>query len=114
MAVEIVEIDVLDRAETSRFAVSVLVSVLALVVAETFEQFPNRLGRQLEQDFPAFTQAHPLHWPVLLHLQHTTIFQINHQHINAVKFTVRIPQSSEETTILRTSALSRTQLPKKT
>ena len=41
----------------------------------TLEQLPNynRLGRQLEQSFPAFTQAHPLHWPVLLQRQHTTI-----------------------------------------
>ena len=46
---------------------------MALIAGETFEQLPNRLGRQFEQRFPAFTQAHPLHWPVLLHLQHSTI-----------------------------------------
>ena len=33
-------------------------------------QVPSLLGRQLEQGFPAFTQAHPLQEPVLLHLQH--------------------------------------------
>ena len=33
-------------------------------------QMPSLLGRQLEQGFPAFTQAHPLQEPVLLHLQH--------------------------------------------
>ena len=40
----------------------------------TFRQVPSLLGRQLEHDFPAFTQAQPLQEPVLLHLQHDTIF----------------------------------------
>ena len=41
-----------------------------------FWQVPNRPGRQSEQCFPAFTQAHPLHWPVRLHLQQTTMVPI--------------------------------------
>ena len=62
--------------------VEVVVVVVVVVVVShetgswrrpTLEQLPNRLGRQLEQSFPAFTQAHPLHWPVLLQRQHTTI-----------------------------------------
>ena len=39
-------------------------------VDEQFTQEPILLGRQFEQGFPAFTQAHPLQVPVLLHLQH--------------------------------------------
>ena len=35
-----------------------------------FLQVPNLLGRQFIHDFPAFTQAQPLHRPDLLHLQH--------------------------------------------
>ena len=35
-----------------------------------FIQEPILLGRQFEQGLPAFTQAHPLQMPVLLHLQH--------------------------------------------
>ena len=35
-----------------------------------FEQEPRLLGRQLIHFLPAFTQAQPLHKPVLLHLQH--------------------------------------------
>ena len=45
------------------FTVGVVVDV-----EETFEQLPSLLGRQLEHCFPAFTQAQPLHEPVLLHL----------------------------------------------
>ena len=45
-------------------------------VEETFKQVPILLGKQLEQGFPAFTQAQPLHEPVLLHLQQATIFPI--------------------------------------
>ena len=37
---------------------------------ERLAQVPSLLGRQFEQGFPAFTQAHPLQEPVLLHLQH--------------------------------------------
>ena len=37
---------------------------------EQFAQDPSLLGRQFVQGFPAFTQAHPLQEPVLLHLQH--------------------------------------------
>lgn len=45
----------------------------ALEVAffDTFAQLPSLLGRQFTHDLPAFTQAQPLHKPVLLHLQHT-------------------------------------------
>ena len=53
-----------DVADTWRFAGS------SLVADGLLEQLPNRLGRQFEQNFPAFTQAHPLHRPALLHLQH--------------------------------------------
>ena len=35
-----------------------------------FLQVPNLLGRQFIHDFPALTQAQPLHKPDLLHLQH--------------------------------------------
>jgi len=37
---------------------------------DVFLQVPNLLGRQFVHDFPAFTQAQPLHKPDLLHLQH--------------------------------------------
>ena len=40
---------------------------------EMFEHLPSLLGRQLEHCFLAFTQAQPLHEPVRLHLQHSTI-----------------------------------------
>ena len=49
------------------------VTVPGVGVEETFEQLPSLLGRQLEHCFPAFTQAQPLHEPVLLHLQQRTI-----------------------------------------
>ena len=39
-------------------------------VLELLVQDPSLLGRQFAQGFPAFTQAHPLQEPVLLHLQH--------------------------------------------
>ena len=42
-------------------------------VGETLTQLPSLLGRQFTQDFPAFTQAQPLHKPDLLHLQHTIL-----------------------------------------
>ena len=42
-------------------------------VGRAFLQFPSLLGRQLEHFFPAFTQVHFLHMPVLLHLQHCPI-----------------------------------------
>ena len=72
------EIDVLDElpfwfAVMTALVVAETFELTAFVVTETFKQLPNRLGRQLEQEFPAFTQAHPLHLPVLLHLQHTAI-----------------------------------------
>ena len=37
---------------------------------DRFTQEPSLLGRQFVQGLPAFTQAHPLQEPVLLHLQH--------------------------------------------
>ena len=40
------------------------------LLEELFSHDPNLLGRQFVQGFPAFTQAHPLQEPVLLHLQH--------------------------------------------
>ena len=40
-----------------------------------FEQHSQLLGRHLEHCFLAFTQAQPLHEPVRLHLQHSTIFR---------------------------------------
>ena len=49
-------------------------------VEETFKQVPILLGKQLEQGFPAFTQAQLLHEPVLLHLQQATIFPSTTQH----------------------------------
>ncbi len=49
------------------------VAVLGAGVAETFKHVPILLGRQLVHGFPAFTQAQPLHEPVLLHLQQATI-----------------------------------------
>ena len=51
------------------------VVVLGAGVAETFKQVLILLGRQLVHGFPAFTQAQPLHEPVLLHLQQATISQ---------------------------------------
>ena len=48
---------------------------------EQFTQEPSLLGRQSEQGLPAFTQAHPLQEPVLLHLQHGIIRQPFNQHI---------------------------------
>ncbi len=35
-----------------------------------FMQVPNLQGRHVVQGLPAFTQAHPLQEPVLLHRQH--------------------------------------------
>ena len=40
------------------------------VLRWSFMQVPSLLGRQLMQNFLAFTVAHPLQEPVLLHLQH--------------------------------------------
>ena len=40
------------------------------VEVDVFLQVPNLIGRQVEHDFPAFTQAQLLHKPDLLHLQH--------------------------------------------
>ena len=36
---------------------------------DLFTHDPSSLGRQAVQGLPAFTQAHPLQEPVLLHLQ---------------------------------------------
>ena len=41
------------------------------LVVDLLAQCPSLLGRQLTQVFLAFTQAQPLQWPDLLHLQHT-------------------------------------------
>ena len=49
------------------------VVVLGVGVEDMFEQLPSLLGRQLEHCLLAFTQAQPLHEPVRLHLQHSTI-----------------------------------------
>ena len=56
--------------------VGVSVGGLAVGVAAggRLVQFPSFPGRQLSQDFFAFTQAQPLQEPNLLHLQHA-IFQ---------------------------------------
>lgn len=54
------------------------VVVFGVDVEETLEQLPSLLGRQLEHFLPAFTQAQPLHEPVLLHLQHDTITSDTH------------------------------------
>ena len=43
------------------------------VSVKLFAHFPSLPGRQLTQFLPAFTQAQPLHKPVLLHLQHTIL-----------------------------------------
>ena len=48
----------------------VRMAVLRAVVEETFKQVPSLFGKQLEDGLFAFTQAQPLHKPVLLHLQH--------------------------------------------
>ena len=49
------------------------VAVLGVGVEDMFEQLPSFLGRQLEHCLLAFIHAHPLHKPVQLHLQHSTI-----------------------------------------
>ena len=49
------------------------VAVLGVGVEDMFEQLPSLLGRQFEHCLLAFTQAQPLHEPVRLHLQHSTI-----------------------------------------
>ena len=41
------------------------------LVVDLLAQCPSLPGRQLTQVFLAFTQAQPLQWPDLLHLQHT-------------------------------------------
>ena len=46
------------------------------LLVRLFSQDPSLLGRQLVQGFLAFTQAHPLQEPVLLHLQQG-IFQVS-------------------------------------
>ena len=56
--------------------------VLGAIVEETLEQLPSLLGRQFEHSIPAFTQAQPLHWPVLLHLQHSTIADLSQSTVN--------------------------------
>ena len=49
-----------------------------------FAQLPSLPGRQFTHDLPAFTQAQPLHKPVLLHLQHTIVnFAPHHVLLNA-------------------------------
>ena len=55
------------------FVLEIPVAVLEADIAETFKQAFNLLGRQLWHCFPAFTQAQPLHEPVLLHLQQATM-----------------------------------------
>ena len=44
-----------------------------MVAGGRLEQFPSFLGRQLSQNLFAFTQAHPLQEPDLLHLQHAIL-----------------------------------------
>ena len=46
---------------------------VGVVAGERLEQFPSFPGRQLSQDFFAFTQAQPLQEPDLLHLQHAIL-----------------------------------------
>ena len=46
---------------------------LAWAAGGRLVQFLSFPGRQLLQDFIAFTQAQPLQEPVLLHLQHTIL-----------------------------------------
>lgn len=57
---------VVDKVEVEVDGCGALAGVL-----DTFAQLPSLLGRQFIHDLPAFTQAQPLHKPVLLHLQHT-------------------------------------------
>ena len=52
------------------------VAVLGAGVEDMFEQLPSLLGRQLEHCLLVFTQAQPLHEPVRLYLQHSTISPI--------------------------------------
>ena len=47
-----------------------LIGIWAVRGCRLFTQEPSLLGRQLVQGSQAFTQAHPLQEPVLLHLQH--------------------------------------------
>ena len=46
---------------------------VGVVAGERLEQFPSFPGKQLSQDFFAFTQAQPLQEPDLLHLQHAIL-----------------------------------------
>ena len=47
------------------------------LVVDLLAQCPSLPGRQLTQVFLAFTQAQPLQWPDLLHLQHTIAYAID-------------------------------------
>ena len=81
--VEVEDVDVV-RVEIVELVVELVeVEAVAVVVVEVdgtsaievafgkFAQLPSLLGRQFTHDLSAFTQAQPLHKPVLLHLQHT-------------------------------------------
>ena len=60
-----------------------------------FAQLLSLPGRQFTHDLPAFTQAQPLHKPVLLHLQHTIV---SFTPLHVVRFSV--PQSRTPFAIL--------------
>ncbi len=66
-------VEVFERIEAGWGGEQVVGLAMAGAVVTALEHVPILPGRQLEQVFPAFTQAQPLHWPVLLHLQHCTI-----------------------------------------
>ena len=68
--VEIVE-HVVELVEVEAVVVEVDGTSAIEVAFGKFAQLPSLLGRQFTHDLSAFTQAQPLHKPVLLHLQHT-------------------------------------------
>ncbi len=68
---------VVDKVEVEVDGCGALAGVL-----DTFAQLPSLLGRQFIHDLPAFTQAQPLHKPVLLHLQHTIPLHFCHSRIS--------------------------------
>ncbi len=64
------------------------------LAVEMLAQLPSFFGRQVVQDFPDLTQAHPLQEPVLLHLQQTifslllrlvSLVQTGHKQITLTK-----------------------------
>ena len=69
---------VLVENEVEEFVVEVVLVGVVEVRFMAFLQKQSSLGRQFEQNLPAFTQAQPLNKLVLLHLQNTIFKYLNY------------------------------------